>query len=382
MRVGEYNQLSGKLQITPSSAKYSSGVDFTLQLDEGFLSSVGPSGAILVPSEFLSSLDESMYGGNNNASSAAALTSGTGASTATTSALLSNDMKLVIKAGLREMKGRFAKSAADSSRSLADHSDALARLTDAAKDTARRNETLSRQLREREGAVEAHRAELANGLAGTEQRISRMESDITAARSELALALAAARELSPEVLHGMSRQVEAHLATLARQRAATSSIVGRLMGLVAAHKEHVAEKLTGLAGRVAGQNEAMRNAPPAGAAPAPEPLPAMEASSSRLNSSFRDLVAARSSVAPGAFRSSVYPQVSRASSARFSLLPAPNLAPLGVPVPTPSGSDFNASTGRFGARPSRESLTMMRPGSLMELMEAESGATQQQHPAE
>ena len=101
--MAEYDALSGKLQVTPVTAKYSAGIDFCLAVDEGFLASVGPAGAVM-SAEALATfggLDESLSGPSGGASAGG----GVGACTATSSALLGNDVKGVVKAGLREVRG-------------------------------------------------------------------------------------------------------------------------------------------------------------------------------------------------------------------------------------------------------------------------------------
>lgn len=378
-RVGEYEATSGRLQITPATAKYSAGIDFSLKVDEAFLEAVGPNGAVLSPEMMLmlggaggSMLDESTSAAGS--SSAAGSAGGLGACTATSSALLGNDVKGIIKAGLREMKARFAKSSGEAQRALNECEEALARLGDAAKDAAKRNELTARQLREREGAVEAHRSELASGLAGTEQRIARMEAELTAARNELVAAQSSARELSPEVLHGMARQVEAHLATLARQRAHMHAIVARVGHAVLLHKGGVEDKLKGLAGAMAGKLEAVKLKPE----PGTQPAAAAAANVSMAGGSGVDLGA----TLPGGVNSSgMMPAPHPRMSSRLSVMPRPAGAArysiaqfgasvaaggAGIPAATPAGDAGGAY------RPSRMSLTVERAGSLADLLASES----------
>jgi hypothetical protein len=382
--VGEYEAASGRLHITPATAKYSAGIDFSLALDEGFLAaSVGPHGAV-IPSELLASLGGSGGGLDDTAVGAGLLSAtavggsggGIGACTATSSALLGNDMKGVIKQGLRAMRARFGESASEGARSLARQEEALARVRDGAKDASRRNEALARQLREREGAVEAHRSELAAGLAGSEQRIGRMEGEIAAARSELVAAQAAARELAPELLAGVSRQVEAHLATLARQRAHTAGVVARVMNATLMHKGGVDDKLRGLLEHLAGRVEACASAAPAGSRGG---AAGASSGSSSLNASFASLgvaplqqlnaslsAAPRPGAAQPAATSSISARPSilpRAGPARYSLLPGSSSSSSSVVAPR--------AQRQRAAKSSRESMTMMGPGSLAELMAAE-----------
>ena len=152
-----------------------------------------------------------------------------------------------------------AKATADASRKLRELEEELAGLVDSLKDARKRNELLARRLREREEAVEAHRSELSYGLAGSDQRVAKLEGDIAAARNELLAAQAAARERSPEVLRGLAAQVEAHLATQTRQRAHTSSVVARVMNAVLVHKGGLDDKLKGMAGALAREGRAYRS---------------------------------------------------------------------------------------------------------------------------
>jgi hypothetical protein len=380
-RVGEYEATSGRLQITPATAKYSAGIDFSLKVDEAFLEAVGPNGAVLSPEMMLmlgggggNMLDESTSAGSSSAMGATG--GGLGACTATSSALLGNDVKGIIKAGLREMKARFAKSSGEAQRALNECEEALARLGDAAKDAAKRNELTARQLREREGAVEAHRSELASGLAGTEQRIARMEADLTASRNELVAAQSAARELSPEVLHGMARQVEAHLATLARQRAHMHAIVARVGHAVLLHKGGVEDKLKGLAGAMAGKLEAVKLKPEPGTA-----APAAAAQAGGVNVSVAgggvDLSATISGGGSGNTSGMVAPHPRMSS--RLSVMPRPaaagarySIAQFGASAAGGGISATPAGDAGGDYRPSRMSLTVERAGSLADLLASES----------
>ena len=360
-RVAEYDALSGKLQVTPVSAKYSAGIDFGLCVDEAFLSSVGPAGA-LISAEALAmygGLDESLCGSSGVASGSAS--GGVGACTATSSALLGNDIKSVIKAGLREMRTRFGKHAAEAAKQASEAIDALSRASESAKDARRRNELLERQLRDRNNAVETHRVELSSGLTGTEARVARLQAEITTTRNGLVVAASAARELSPEVISGLARQTDAHLSTLARQRAHTSSVVARVMNGVLLHKGGIDDKLKALAAQISARAETYAKRPSLGGSSvhtnARRGGTASGADAAGLNISFAPAagVAARNSSA-----------ATRASSVGGGRQRA-------APVATSDSEGEELSlTMRGGRAPaSRASLTMDKPGSLAELIAAE-----------
>ncbi len=105
--TGEYNAAATKLQVAPAGAKYSQDQNFALRVNDAFLNSVTAKDA------------PAAEGGSVGA-----------ASSATSAALLSNDVKGVVKFGLREMKAKLARTSAETSRSVVDLEDQLANLAE------------------------------------------------------------------------------------------------------------------------------------------------------------------------------------------------------------------------------------------------------------
>ena len=114
----EYNSMATRLQIVPASAKYSQGQDFSLRVSDSFLASVSAAAV--------------GKGGPEGAAAGAA----------TSAALLCSDVKGVVKYGLREMKGKLARSVADAGRSALDLDEQLNNLAEARAEATKKIDTV------------------------------------------------------------------------------------------------------------------------------------------------------------------------------------------------------------------------------------------------
>ena len=273
--LSRFNAEAARLQIAPAGAKYSGGADFSLTLDSAFLASIGPAGAV-VPEAALAALmsaggaDDTM-----NASIAGAGTTAVTASAATTAALLGNDVKGTVKPGLREIRARLARAAADTAASLRELDERVTSTADARRDVTRRSEALARRISEKDAAVEAHRAELDAGLTGSQRRMDDVEAAVTAARAELADAQAAALELSPDALRAVEITVSTQLAALEARRRGALGTLHRLLAACHEHKYAISERLEELVARATAKRERLT-----GAAPLRAPAPGARAVSS------------------------------------------------------------------------------------------------------
>jgi SMC interacting uncharacterized protein involved in chromosome segregation len=106
--TSEYNAAATKLQIAPAGAKYSQDQNFSLRVNDAYISSLSAA-----------------RGGAGKPAGVEA------ASAATSAALLSNDVKGVVKFGLREMKAKLARTSAETSRSVVEVDDQLANVAEA-----------------------------------------------------------------------------------------------------------------------------------------------------------------------------------------------------------------------------------------------------------
>lgn len=118
---------------------------------------------------------------------------------------------------------------------------------------------LNKRLKVQEDAVVALRGDAEATLASAEADATALTAQVTAARTELANALAAARELSPEVLHGMKLSIDSQMKAMDAMRKRLADRIATSLVAVAGHKELVTTKLTGLRSRChAFRNDALK----------------------------------------------------------------------------------------------------------------------------
>lgn len=121
----EYNSAATRLQVAPAGAKYSQGQDFLLRVNDAFLASIAAAAA-----------------GKGGVEGAAA-------GAATSAALLSTDVKGVVKFGLREMKAKLARTVADAGRAGLEVDSDLANLAEARAEATKKIDAVRRGERER-----------------------------------------------------------------------------------------------------------------------------------------------------------------------------------------------------------------------------------------
>jgi SMC interacting uncharacterized protein involved in chromosome segregation len=117
--TSEYNAAANKLQIAPAGAKYSQDQNFALRVHDTFLNSLASS-----------------------SNSTAVADGATAASAATSAGLLGNDVKGVVKFGLREMKAKLARTSSEASRSIVQIEDELAGLAESRADATKKIEAV------------------------------------------------------------------------------------------------------------------------------------------------------------------------------------------------------------------------------------------------
>jgi hypothetical protein len=203
------------LQLVPKGAKYSYGVDFSLSLDARALTRVA----------------DAAYGTDEGDRRAAA------------SALVSADMKGVIKKNIRYLKTCFVKSAADlrgcilsagtEATAASERRAALARaLEDAELGTVSVEAAIRRE-------AEAADARLAEGAAD----VARTAAAAAERRSAAVGAAARAKELSPGVLAELSASISSLEAAQAAERQRMSDLIARCLLRVSEYKQTTRAKL-------------------------------------------------------------------------------------------------------------------------------------------
>jgi hypothetical protein len=203
------------LQLVPKGAKYSFGVDFSLSLDARALTRVA----------------DASYGAEEGDRRAAA------------SALVSADMKGLIKKNIRYLKSCFVKNAADL------RSQILTAGAEAA-NAAERRAALARALEDAElgtasveGAArreaETGDARLGDGIAD----IARTAAAAAERRVAAAGATARAKELSPGVLAELAASISSLEAAQSAERQRMSDLIARCLLRVSEHKQATRAKL-------------------------------------------------------------------------------------------------------------------------------------------